>query len=280
MISVIFCPFGRKVCPNDKVLTEFWASLPVAKIYTELVNILSQDALDQGRLTDYDFEKAASWIQDCRSNHKDMCSDSKTDFLPTRLVEVALDGDKITARLRHRTMIQSGTEYLTLSHCWGNSEFYTLTEQNVDSMTNSIPVDKLPPVFVDALYVTTQLGHSYIWIDSLCIIQGGSENCHGSDWAMEGSMMDSIYGNSICNLAATGFADGQSSLFAPPTLRERLPPKIQCHSRKSNSGMRNYFLADARDWMTNIKLGPLHSRAWVWQEQMLVRLNIISCEVG
>ncbi|KAI0906303.1 hypothetical protein F4823DRAFT_88187 [Ustulina deusta] len=47
--------------------------------------------------------------------------------------------------------------------------------------------------------VTTDLGYSYIWIDSLCIIQNDA-----SEWEAECPRMGFVYLNGDCNLSANG----------------------------------------------------------------------------
>jgi Heterokaryon incompatibility protein (HET) len=67
-------------------------------------------------------------------------------------------------------------------------------------------------VFQDAMLTNIELGFSYLWIDSLCIIQNSAGS---SDWLSESSTMDRVYRKGICNLSATGFHDGQKGLFVP-----------------------------------------------------------------
>jgi hypothetical protein len=66
----------------------------------------------------------------------------------------------------------------------------------------------LSQTFKDAITLTRRLGHKYIWIDSLCIIQE-DEN----DWQRESAKMASIYESSILTIAATRASDGTKGIF-------------------------------------------------------------------
>ena len=67
--------------------------------------------------------------------------------------------------------------YVTLSHCWGGATFVKLTEDKIDEFKQGILIKDLPKTFEDAIKFARRLGNRpgqvrYIWIDSLCIIQG------------------------------------------------------------------------------------------------------------
>jgi hypothetical protein len=60
----------------------------------------------------------------------------------------------------------------------------------------------------DAIAVARKLRVRYLWIDSLCIIQGNEE-----DWQKECCIMNKVYQNSFCNIAATASIDSHGGLF-------------------------------------------------------------------
>ncbi|KAB2571067.1 hypothetical protein DBV05_g10263 [Lasiodiplodia theobromae] len=49
----------------------------------------------------------------------------------------------------------------------------------------------------------------YIWIDSLCIIQGDKQ-----DWFEQSRQMADIYGNAFLNIAATAATDSYEGLYS------------------------------------------------------------------
>jgi len=87
-------------------------------------------------------------------------------MLPTQVLEIG--DDKVYLR---ETTGMIGT-YAALSHCWGTSQPLTTTRATLQERCAGITWGSLPRVFQDAISLTRDLGIEYIWIDSLCIIQG------------------------------------------------------------------------------------------------------------
>jgi hypothetical protein len=105
--------------------------------------------------------------------------------------------------------------------------------------------------------VVSRLGLSYIWIDSLCIVQDVE-----TDWQRESAKMADIYANSALTIAASLAAQDSDALFVKA-------PRLH-HSVL----LENVYLPNAHVRMT---LGhghgpvplPLMKRAWVLQERLL-----------
>ncbi|KAH6720893.1 heterokaryon incompatibility protein-domain-containing protein [Leptodontidium sp. MPI-SDFR-AT-0119] len=159
---------------------------------------------------------------------------------------------------------QAHTEYLTLSHCWGGIQIFSLVKANIERLKVSIPITSLSRVFQDAILTTIELGFNYLWIDSLCIIQ---DSDGGEDWVRESPTMDRIYCNSVCNLSATGFRDGEHGLFVDTDVRETFPPSIDCS--KFVSEKIEYSIMSTFDWTREVSGGPLSARGWVFQEHIM-----------
>lgn len=122
------------------------------------------------------FETARFWLQDCLSNHAECASpyhavSTQKRTLPTRLIDLG-GSQPIQPRIRLGSTLPQNTHYITLSHCWGSRKFMTLLESSAETFQRRIPVHKLSKTFRDAMEVSKRLGVRYIWIDSLCIIQG------------------------------------------------------------------------------------------------------------
>jgi hypothetical protein len=98
-------------------------------------------------------------------------------------------------------------KYVTLSHCWGQASQrpLTTTAGNLAQHLQGIPLLHLPLTFKDAVEVSRRLGLRYLWIDSLCIVQGDAEA-----WALEASMMASVYENALVTLFALSSVDSKS----------------------------------------------------------------------
>ena len=144
-----------------------------------------------------------------------------------------------------------------------------MKKANYASFVNRVPVSKLRKLFREAIQLTRKIGLEYLWIDSFCIIQ----DCN-SDWAKESTMMSSIYSNGICNIAATGFADGTKGLFARRRSSLVEPVAVDVPSdlhleEQVAYPQGQYFLYDFDVWKQEVDDAPLNRRAWVMQERFL-----------
>lgn len=136
----------------------------------------------------------------------------------------------------------------------------TLTSDSLQQFMVSIPIDKLSACFRDAMYATIGLGYQYLWIDSLCIIQNDP-----ADWEKESKSMADVYRNAVCNLSASDFKSGINGLSPERRVNNPIPPRIPIGVREG----RMSFVVDAQ-LTKEICNGPIFSRAWVLQEQVLV----------
>jgi hypothetical protein len=176
------------------------------------------------------------WLRTCLENHntcrmRGLPSSPHEDapssiILPTRLIKIESCLDSIDLIHLVSSLNTPQAPYLTLSHCWGGADIIKLTTSNLSRFHDNIPISLLPKTFIDAIRITVLLGYSYLWIDSLCIIQDST-----TDWLHESSLMGSTYRNSILTLAAVGAHDShggylfdrqQSTLFAVQPRHQRL----------------------------------------------------------
>ncbi|PNP82205.1 hypothetical protein FNYG_04394 [Fusarium nygamai] len=184
----------------DKECTEIRLGLKDNKYaLSQLAGTYYQSA---GGIPDAIFDMIRDWLRQCQADHQ-TCRNDSTTHIPTRLVDVrTLESSTVH-------LVETGNgfhaPYLTLSHCWGQNAniIRRTTAGNLE-----IPFKNLPRTFRDAITVTRKLGFMYLWIDSLCIIQGDK-----ADWERESSIMASIYSNGILNLAASYSSDSHGGLF-------------------------------------------------------------------
>ena len=158
---------------------------------------------------------ALTWYSWCLSSHEN-CNRKRRKYpdvkqwYPTRLIKISRWSNQL--RLILAKDEQPDGPYLTLSHCWGKSNFIQLTQSTNSDFLKDIPYSKLPKTFQDAISVARFLGVYYIWIDSLCIIQGEESL---ADWKREAAEMDKVYSHATLNISATGASDGSKGLFFP-----------------------------------------------------------------
>jgi len=155
--------------------------------------------------------------------------------------------------------------YIALSHPWGDAKIhdhFVTTVKNIEDYKAEIDIEKLPKTFRDAIEVTRQLGVQYIWIDSLCIIQG-----EGGDFQDEAKYMETVFRLAYCVIAASR-ATGTSDGF----LGTRQEREFAMFETRSKDPL--YVCEAIDDFQHDIIEGSLNKRGWVLQERALARRTI------
>lgn len=181
------------------------------------------------------------------------------------------EGDQIGAAVR----------YATLSHCWGEiPDKIVLTAENKASLQKALPQSNLSQTFKDAITAARMLGFNYIWIDSLCIIQGSN-----ADWENEMPQMGKVYEYSTVTITATSSKDDNGGCFFSRDTKATFPirisvgPKNHCDGRPNIRSIvrrprttvtpQSVFDIDRLaviDWTNDLENAPVNERAWVFQE--------------
>lgn len=263
---------------TTKVIVRFWGMSEKRALSLGMPHTLGVGTGDAHSMV-----QARAWIDQCRTGHNRCEHSNKSVQLPTRLVRVvAYDDSSMQSNICDGSSLPSDTDYLTLSHRWGTKPALTLTTANIDQFRQAIPGKDLSRVFQQALIVTAALGFSYIWIDCLCIAQDD-----GEDWARESASMHHTYRNAVCNLATSEFASPEEEMVVPRRDGNPLPPVVRVNElqmvyRDASSNKKPeaiplveqsqaFVLVQDRHPFGRIRRAPLFRRAWVLQEQILVR---------
>lgn len=224
--------------------------------------------------------KALTWakahIEACSNSHT--CDDfrSKDVTLPTRLIEIPLDPEKSGIRLRNSTDVRQDPKYVALSYCWGTKMSpWITTSENLKNYLHRIPWCSIPQTFRDAVLFTRNLGIKYIWIDSMCIIQGDDAIAR-VDWSRESAQMYKYYSNAHVTLASASSSDPSGGLFnkEPIMKTHLLDITFRGHEyplfvSESPSEILDFTDAAAGlGWDIENKY-PLLSRAWAFQERLV-----------
>lgn len=159
--------------------------------------------------------------------------------------------------------------YMTLSHCWGKQKYTCLTKDNKDSMKTQVPADAISKTFAEAMQTAKQFGVSYIWIDSLCIMQSNTQ-----DWQTESLRMADVYKGAVCNLAASAAKDGREGLYSPRSDATTVPCKIEITQPGNEDKKWKVYLVDSQLWMGRVTESVIGKRAWVIQERYLAQRMI------
>lgn len=168
--------------------------------------------------------------------------------LPTRLLD--LGQSKLPLSLTRLRLVTTNPEdrgrYVTLSHRWGNKHQLTLTTASMDALMRAIPFNGLPKTYRDAVKVARSLGHRYLWIDALCIIQDNER-----DWLQEAAKMATVYHNSSCTISVHAARDDDDGFLG---IRRRRTRGDSCRSG---------------DVSALVTTSNLSRRGWVFQERIL-----------
>ncbi|CAG8980991.1 hypothetical protein HYALB_00013789 [Hymenoscyphus albidus] len=202
-------------------------------------------------------QQIQQWYHQCNCEHK-KCSASKDVSLPSRLLYI--EGNSL--RLCESSSLpvlwsNERPQYAALSHCWGDIDFIKLLQSNISEFLNDIPLNQLTKTFRDAITITKSLGLTFLWIDSLCIIQDSID-----DWRKESALMADVYGGSAITVAA---ADAKNSSIG--CFFQRSPKEI-C-SLHLQTAKRSYSVTELMSQSSGVKNSLLFKRAWAFQERVL-----------
>jgi len=226
-------------------------------------------------------KKIKKWLKTCSEEHPE-CAVPRVSQLPRRVLEVS------NRRVRLVETNEKEGEYVALSHCWGRKPIIMLVASNLEGLRKNIPWEMLSKTFQDAITVTWKLGFRYIWIDALCILQGGDNL---KDWEYHAARMAQIFTDARLTISASSSSNGAGGCFSsrlnePYTLRSAggqqilnpalwMPFKLQGRDRED---CRKDFTVRLKTphglYQNSQPKEPLLKRAWVFQEQILSTRNI------
>ncbi|CZR69572.1 uncharacterized protein PAC_19472 [Phialocephala subalpina] len=248
--------------------------------------------VESDRKGDRIFNELQSWVVNCDNSHE--CAQLHP-MLPTRVLDLKDVQNNGEVHLFETHKMKG--KYIALSHCWGPPISHPLktSRATLKSHKEGISLSRLPQTFRDAIAITTRLNIRYLWIDSLCILQGDKD-----DWERESSRMCDVYENSYLTIAASistgsdcGFLSPRrsSTYISPDSLSTGLNEQRNqnCRVQYRPSGSQQSTLYFTKEWMpTSFKdnprfyqLGsfgalvdpldkePLNKRGWTLQERYL-----------
>ncbi|RKK23481.1 hypothetical protein BFJ66_g15943 [Fusarium oxysporum f. sp. cepae] len=226
------------------------------------------------------FKLINGWLRLCdqgKCGKRGGCCPKPHGALPTRVIDVGKNkiGNDIvrlisTNKISLISKIQ-GIHYVALSHCWGEPakgqipSWCTTRSNETERVMSGFPVKQLPATFQDAIRVTREIGKRYLWIDSLCIIQG-----EGGDWGTEAKKMETVFKNAYCTIAATSAEDSTKGFLNRPVEESNL----QYVTVPNSSHGKVYVCTSIDDFPGDVDEGVLNKRAWVLQERALSRRTI------
>lgn len=209
----------------------------------------------------FKFNILRQWLLDCDENHRDCVPPASSQvILPKRLINVGESHSSLVNL--HETRQDDNMRYLALSHPWGDPPHVCTYPDNIEEHINGIKHESLPRTFRDAITATRGLGIHYLWIDSLCIIQGPQ-----GDFDTEGKRMEDVFSHAYCVLAASA-ATCQNDGFLKP-IQQRNSVAIQ------QPGKSPLYICEFMDnFKEHVLNSRLNQRGWVLQERVLARRTI------
>ena len=213
-----------------------------------------------------------AWFTTCATNHPECGPASTSSRLPTRVLDVGFGTQANTTRLKETEINEQGA-YVALSHCWGTSTILKTTNETILAHMDNIEWHALSKTFQDAVIISRALGIQYLWIDSLCIVQGDAK-----DWEIESANMEAVYSQAYLVIAATAAPNGSHGCcFNRP--RSHTIEIVDSNSFKHTLCVRETIDGDHFSKRKGPKgQHPLLDRAWAFQGRLLGCRVLHYCE--
>lgn len=265
---------GNRVFIKDEDIGGTYFVREIFISYDSQSSIIDQYDIVARRMISSGTQWASDLISKCTSLHEECNSQVEHEFLPTRLINIQPNEEGVNPRLSLQSsrVVPPGSQYVALSYCWGDHKPACMTTQFDDKTSIPLVWSDLPRTFQDAANFTQALGIEYLWIDSICIIQGDSK-----DWNQEAPKMNAVYKNSYVTLAGLCGYDSRNGLRTI-SMEESSSPIVQLRTAQGTcvlySRMYHYLESGSLgDPMDNSKYCcpsyPLLSRAWTYQERIV-----------
>jgi hypothetical protein len=143
---------------------------------------------------------------------------------------------------------------VTLSYVWGLGAKFVCVKNNLKRLSNPFGLqvfwNELSPTIKDAIILTQKLGESYLWVDSLCIVQDADEE----EKTKALNDMGRVYDQGLLMICAADDrcpTDGLRGIITPR--------KQRYYTSKLSSSL---ALAASFDLSDYLKLSTYETRGW------------------
>lgn len=225
------------------------------------------------------FQPIDDWLNECiggRHEEHRACHDVTIPGYPRRLLDL-----RGVATAECIILVETAgwsdplPDYTTLSHCWGGvggPRPLKTTSYNLDAHKHGISMGELPKTFRDAVTIALRIGISWLWIDSLCIVQNDTK-----DWESEAGRMAAVYENSFLTIAATSSTNCEGGCdigSREAVVIEGMTPlsfATRYEGSEPGSGQKIKLKRTRTPWRKQSMRPALHTRGWALQEASLSR---------
>ncbi|KAH8760352.1 heterokaryon incompatibility protein-domain-containing protein, partial [Diaporthe sp. PMI_573] len=227
------------------------------------------------------FKQIHTWLDTCKNDHPRCRAPLELPSLPTRLIYLDASRDSylsipVERSLQPRLVVTNGMKrsecrYIALSYRWPEN-FPVEAKSNRDNVSEQmrgLNTSKLPQIFNDVFQVAVGMGISYVWIDSLCIVQDDLE-----DWNREAALMVQVYQCAEITVAVAVpptkpdlglFRHGDPSDIPSVTLSGVRGPE------EDGTGQDVVLMKPQKETWEAYGESPLRLRGWCFQEREISR---------
>lgn len=158
--------------------------------------------------SELDLKLINKWWASCNTHHRAVCwleDDSDREGLPRamRFIDVLKN-----------TLVETPKycRYVALSYVWGKVPTYRLAKSDATVMASQpdglrLPVEDLPRTILDAMEIVKALGETYLWVDTVCIVQDDADEMQDAV-----SRMDFVYRCAALTIVAAAGDDANAGL--------------------------------------------------------------------
>ena len=206
-----------------------------------------------------DMKQVWEWIKCCDTTHgKCYCRvlHSRESFTCKDMYLIDLSQNSLVEA-------KGGEKYIALSYVWGTEQQpFRTSKANLTRRQSkeglSRMKERLPGTIQRVMHFTSMLGLSFLWVDSLCIVQ--DDPIHK---ATQVGDMAAIYSNSYLTVCATDGIDSNSGLRGIPGCSQ--PRNVKQDVLTFKNG------AMTSSWVMKLKheTSVYQGRAWAFQEYVL-----------
>jgi hypothetical protein len=207
----------------------------------------------QGHLADLSLLR--SWISICEQEHGATCNSQEIDTVDRHNAKLLL------VDVKKECIVEGNFDcrYFALSYVWGIVEQFKTEKANFARLKqeNGLSGAPITKTIKDAMTLVAGLRETYLWVDTLCIVQDDDEGKQEQILQMA-----AIYSKAVLTIVAVAGSDANSGLPGiHPTVRNKrsveVAPGLQLVERTS--------LAEGFGKFT------YNTRAWTFQERILSR---------
>lgn len=269
-IKASFCDTHDSIVPSSRTIALFLRE-DMPRDLSRIIEKCSEQGNSRNSGSAASIQLCRYWLNDCLMNHE-RCPKSGS-WLPTRVLDCTFDGSagEIVRLVETSTMNidREHRQYVALSHCWGTKSFLTTNQSNYQAHLSQIKINDLPPSFQDAIDLVRRFGLKYLWIDSLCIIQGSAD-----DWLTESVQMCQVYSQALCTITSAHSESAFGGIIRKRDDTRLFPFEIQLSMARSTHCL-SFAPNPCREMLWDRTDLATDKRAWCFQEAILSTRNFI-----